>query len=255
MQKICTSCNDLDIKNELFSKRYDHELDGAAAGTFDCKACACAYAEYKRVMDEVRNLPAPNVPIDFHARVMKAVRGEKETASRIRTGRITRWAGLAAACFILSVVVWLGAPGESAGEPAYGDNAGWITPEATVMQITAPVPMVGEVEWWFGALDAIDDVYYALPESDDTTVMRAHLGRNVGEINEDDDFVHAAEHLTLSIEYLDIEAIDFSSAWWPEVMEYTPQTTRGGWVAVGAGVLLIGGLIATLMAFMVYKKP
>jgi len=261
MQNICKLCNHLDQRSETFSEYYDNQLNGTTPDGFDCEACTRAYAEYVLIMDEVRSLPAPEVPIDFHARVMTAVRREQQNASRVRTGRIVRWAGLAAACFVFAAVVWLGAPMSE----WTNDGEGFITPDgylsinATVASIdeTNGIEWVGETEP-YNADEGVIGYGYALPAQLDITLDipdRSQLAR-VGVDIYEDDALYAFGDFAAGIDPVGIEAIDLSLAWWPEAFDYTPEeSTLGAVATAGAAVLLIGGLVATLMAFMAYKKP
>ncbi|MCL2365033.1 MAG: hypothetical protein FWC71_10275 [Defluviitaleaceae bacterium] len=242
MEKPCNFCTNLDKQNESFSERYDNEMSGTAQGTLDCASCARAYKAYKRVLDEVRNLPAPNVPIDFHARVMKVVRNEQQAARRIRTGHFMRWAGLAAACFIFAAVVWLGTPGASIGDAESGDFIGFAPAAAEVpVEIAPAIGDLDGVEFRFGDAGEIDE-----PDGDyygDRSAL-ARIGK---------DAYIEIDAIMLNLDGW--ESLVESAEWNDETVQLRAQTPRNIWGVAGAAVLLIGGLGATLMAVMAYKKP
>jgi len=228
MESLCAFCNNIDRQNEIFNERYDYEMDGTAQAAFDCAPCARAYEAYKRVMDEVRSLPAPDVPIDFHARVMKAVRHE-QAAQKGRVRRLTSWTSLAAACFIFATVVWMGVtPNIATTDEAPhidmsvdGDN------EREVFGARiAPMPANAEIEGYGGGA--------WLDNMDVTDIDRLHLARPLW-----------ADEANIT---------GFNDVTFMSVTEPV-AATRSGLAIAGAITLLIGGLGATLMAVVAYKKP
>lgn len=84
-----------------FSDRYDGTGDIPAS---ECESCEREYAQYKQIMDEIRALPEPDIPLHFRTRVMQAVNKKRLMGRRIRAS----WATLAAACFVMAVLFWVG---------------------------------------------------------------------------------------------------------------------------------------------------
>ena len=105
---------------ELFSEIYDGV---AAAQTAlvkhiqECPVCMAEYEDYGRLIDEIRQLPAPELPTDFHKTVMAKVRAaaltenislkipQKRTSQQAYAAA-RRWAGVAAAACLLLVSLW-----------------------------------------------------------------------------------------------------------------------------------------------------
>jgi len=234
---------------ETFSEKYDN----GAAQAFECEVCARAYDEYRTVMDEVRELPAPDVPIDFHARVMQAVRREQAVTRKSRMRRLTGWASLAAACFALAVVVWLGMPDMFESEPELlalptqrlrmgSNDAGYIVPERQIVPSMDAPAYGGWAEY---------------AEEIDMDNRLADMEFNLAEAQRGAEYLEPmATMLTLPDDLLFTDAFSLlmGDHWGYEPL-VVEENTLSAWVLAGLALLLIGGLGATLMAIMVYKKP
>jgi len=106
---------------DLFSEYYDGQTTGEishkeiAAHLAECEACAAEYAEYSALLDEVRNLPEPELPQGFHESLMGYVRENNSvlkpvfarTPNKRKRHIIARVAPLmAVAASLIFVVVW-----------------------------------------------------------------------------------------------------------------------------------------------------
>ena len=115
---------------ELFSEIYDGIAEAGAAGhLLDCPACAAEYKRYSRLLDELRQLPEPELPAGFHEAMMdkireialsdkaaphelKVITGNRKNAAPTRQATkkaasiSRRWAGVAAAACVLLISLW-----------------------------------------------------------------------------------------------------------------------------------------------------
>jgi len=106
------SCNDI---QSLFSEFYDDNNDEVAKHLNTCIECKNEFEKYAQLMDEVRNLPIPEPPKDFHLRLMSGVRNNKNHQKRLEQERrkisFQRRFSFAttavAACFLMAVI-WFG---------------------------------------------------------------------------------------------------------------------------------------------------
>jgi len=104
---------------ELFSEIYDGVAKcqaDLAKHLQDCPICAAEYERYSRLMDEVRQLPEPELPPGFHEAIMgkireiapannHAIKQNRRPAKRaVSVSR--RWAGVAAAACVLLISLW-----------------------------------------------------------------------------------------------------------------------------------------------------
>jgi len=204
---------DCDKVRERFSAGYDGK-ENIAVHLQTCAECAAAYAEYKAFMDELRALPEPDLPDDFHKRVMQAVRAEVRGDTR-RRNKIAGWATLAAACFLAAVIWSVGIilPGQQ--EPDYGF-----------------------VE--FAPFVAADDVLHTYVQ------RRGGVGEDDVEINmgiiEPDEVVPFA---------MALDAVAFfADEWEPEEEPTRPFNPA----FAGILLLLFGGAGATLMAVITLRR-
>jgi len=80
------TCKDI---RALFSEYYDGYAPGEdapgeitsaeiAAHLHECAACATAYKEYAKLLDDVRTIPMPEIPSGFHESLMEYVEANKE---------------------------------------------------------------------------------------------------------------------------------------------------------------------------------
>jgi len=119
----------------LFSEIYDgivEEQSALVRHLHECPVCAAEYEDFGKLINELRQLPMPELPEDFHETIMAKVReiassgdGEPEGPElRVHSGRqpiklrnqkrpivkahtaIRRWAGVAAAACVLLVSLW-----------------------------------------------------------------------------------------------------------------------------------------------------
>ena len=124
-------CNQV---QELFSEIYDNQAEGQALlikHIENCPDCRAEYDFYCQLFDEVRALPEPELPENFHETAMENIRsllplddniiddfiGEMETRDRLKDVRrasrsarakvaTRRWAGVAVAACLLLVSLW-----------------------------------------------------------------------------------------------------------------------------------------------------
>jgi|GEM_PF-3661402 len=118
----------------LFSEYYDGEdFDASAefsAHLLECLACAEEYKRYAQLMDEVKALPEPAMPVGFHAALMRRVR---DTSARKRRGFYLPFVAAAAAAVFI-VGFWF------AGVFEFGGNYVDFAPEpAAAIMMEAPV--------------------------------------------------------------------------------------------------------------------
>jgi len=188
---------------ELFSAWYD----GDAPVTLEnCAQCEQAYADFTALMDEVRALPAPAVPLDFHARVMKAVRAEAQANAKQlprRRRAAAPWAGLAAACFAMVAVLLSGVWG------------------ATEYPEFVPIEPVG----FMGAIEVEPFARPAPPDVDEPAEPFAPL---------------------FAVELMD------DLFWDVDFYAYIYEEARA-WRLAATGLLLFGGLGATVIAIKKWK--
>ena len=115
----------------LFSEIYDGIAEaGATQHLLDCPACAAEYKRFSQLLDELRQLPEPGLPVGFHESMMEKVREaallDKDNPHKLKivTGKgkgaakpsrhttkkaasiSRRWAGVAAAACVLLISLW-----------------------------------------------------------------------------------------------------------------------------------------------------
>ena len=159
------NCDDI---RGLFSEYYDGgETDACLTEHFkECLDCASEYDKYRRLIDEVRNLPEPELPPDFHENMMAAVRKHAAKNKQARNPR--RYALVAAA--ILWAVAWI--------------SGGFWVDYANEMgyELVAPIgfAQVESFEAWSSPLgdEEFDELWGAVPENEDfgELLPRARIG-------------------------------------------------------------------------------
>ena len=95
------NCEDV---GTLFSEYYDGEgsTDEVLAHLQQCPACAAEYEKYAEFMDQVKALPTPELPIGFHAALMRRINSQKRRKS------FRRYLPLATAAAASLLVLWIG---------------------------------------------------------------------------------------------------------------------------------------------------
>jgi len=111
---------------DLFSEYYDSEAfeeDKMAAHLRDCAECALEYQEFCSLMEEIHELPEPELPSGFHDELMKGVR-KHEAKTKQRKKRTYRNFVLAAAASVVlvAIVAFSGIMNQRTGN--FGDD--WI---------------------------------------------------------------------------------------------------------------------------------
>jgi len=136
---------------ELFSEIYDQVAEGQALlveHLQTCRACMQEFMAYSQMLDELRNLPIPELPPGFHKAAMNRIQAqmpqsdndidklmeEIETRKRLRDVRrknqpvrktasiARRWAGVAAAACLLLVCLWAVRTLDLPGRHSYNDE-------------------------------------------------------------------------------------------------------------------------------------
>ena len=218
---------DCDKVRERFSAGYDGK-ENIAVHLQTCPECAAAYGEYKAFIDELRGMPEPELPVDFHKKVMQAVRAEVRGDTR-RRNKIAGWATMAAACFLAAVIWTVGIL--LPGQQEYGyewDSVVGFNFDEEVMLTDEFVPFTP----FSGILVEDEDLL-------DTYVIRR--GRLYGEyemhmgIMEMFDTVEEMEQVNLAFECEPIEYRTFPPF-------------------IGVALLLFAGAGATLMAFITLRR-
>ncbi|MCL2405520.1 MAG: hypothetical protein FWC92_08240 [Defluviitaleaceae bacterium] len=108
----------------LFSEIYDGVCDNQSIlekHIQECPVCTAEYEDYSRFINELRQLPIPELPHDFHETIMAKVRAvasydsintnnpinTKHKKPMLKAYAITRrWAGVAAAACLMLVCLW-----------------------------------------------------------------------------------------------------------------------------------------------------
>ncbi|MCL2528213.1 MAG: hypothetical protein FWE42_07305 [Defluviitaleaceae bacterium] len=119
------------VVQELFSEIYDGMAEGQALlekHLQNCPTCAAEYEGYKQMLDELRQIPMPELPVGFHESMMEKIREiappsdhaidellngietrnrRREATRKKRSGVVVRrWAGVAVAACLLLASVW-----------------------------------------------------------------------------------------------------------------------------------------------------
>ena len=97
------NCDDI---RALFSEHFDNELDEVSAHLQNCAECAGEFEEYTRLLNQVRNLPEPDLPAGFHDALMRGVRTEARRKKRMA---FMPFAMSAAASFLVGLLWFSGA--------------------------------------------------------------------------------------------------------------------------------------------------
>jgi len=182
----------------LFSEIYDGVAEEQAAlqnHLNECPTCAAEYEDYSRLINELRKLPMPELPDNFHETVMAKVREiaasqdspASETIYELHKGqRLTspaklpkktalskanaitrRWAGVAAAACVLLVSLWAVRIFDLPGQQA--DTFALPIPGAALMESQAQAEYGASVYDLMPADDALlmpEDEEYAFIEID-----------------------------------------------------------------------------------------
>ncbi|MCL2840939.1 MAG: hypothetical protein FWE05_09235 [Defluviitaleaceae bacterium] len=122
------TCDDI---RGLFSEFYD---DGEADEYLiqhlqECSGCAAEYRAFKRLMIDVQNLPAPELPHNFHESLMARVRKHARKNGQISPKQRPAWVKFVlAAAVVLWAVAWVssGIIFDNMNQPTVYD--GWIMP-------------------------------------------------------------------------------------------------------------------------------
>jgi len=140
------SCNDI---QSLFSEFYDDNNDEVFKHLDTCVECKNEFEKYAQLMDEVRNLPIPEPPEDFHSKLMSGVRNNNATTKnhqkrleqerrKISFQRRFSFATTAVAACFLMAVIWFGGFFESRDGALGIHNYVTVVPTAPV---TTPAPL------------------------------------------------------------------------------------------------------------------
>ena len=154
-------------------------------------------------------------------------------------------------------IVWLGAPAAAEVD----DAVGFIEPAALDMRI-APITndeiFISPAEFGLPAIGEIDPLCDIEVVGE---VEPCNAVQWIGEI-EEIDRSHLARPAPIDemalyepIDLTGITAIGWDGVTAPRILYEEDAPTRSGWAAAGAITLLFGGLGATLMVVVVYKKP
>jgi len=132
-----------DDARALFSEYYDGEdfdmLAAFSAHLLECSECAEEYNQYAQLMDEVRALPAPVLPVGFHATLMRQVR-----SASLRKRRGFYMPIVAAAASVLILGFWFAwAFDNDANFAPAPAPAPAVMMDAPTMDVVAPAPAAG----------------------------------------------------------------------------------------------------------------
>ena len=168
----------------LFSEVYDGVAEEQAIlekHIQECPACAAEYKSYSKLLDELKNLPMPELPVDFHEKIMAKVRAVAASDAAgsleltVHKGRkpasngeppqkkplaktnaaVRRWASVAAAACVLLVSLW-GIRVFDVALPGQRLSDSYIAPTP----VTAPMPMY----------DAITDARFNMQMAEDENI-------------------------------------------------------------------------------------
>ena len=151
---------------ELFSEIYDGIAEDQTileSHIQECPTCTAEYADYSRLISELKKLPMPELPADFHKTVMAKVRaiavsgggatGKPELILNKGRNRAfakanaaaRRWAGVAAAACLLLVSLWAVRTFDMAMPERqfdmYAPQAGWADSQVPPAPASAPMPV------------------------------------------------------------------------------------------------------------------
>ena len=150
-------CKDVQAQ---FSEIYDGVAERQAVlakHLINCPICAAEYESYSQLLDDVKWLPEPELPVGFHETIMEKIRdiappsdhaideliegfnarrNTKRKQPRKKGGTsFVRWGGLAAACLLL-VTLWAANGFELPGRRTYD----MVMPQAAMEPEMAPIP-------------------------------------------------------------------------------------------------------------------
>jgi len=149
------NCNDI---QSLFSEFYDDNNNEIAMHLDTCIECKHEFEKYAQLMDEVRTLPIPEPPEDFHFMLMAGVQHNKNHQKRLEQEqrkisfqrRFSFATTAVAACFLMAVI-WFGGFFETRNESIIHDYV-TVTPFATfdgISELGEDIPVVEPESFWF----------------------------------------------------------------------------------------------------------
>ena len=246
-------CNDI---RELFSEYYEGE--GTSSGEVsahlqECPACALEYEAFARLINEVRELPQPTLPVGFHETLMRGVK----IAARKRRLPVYMPMVAAAAASILVIAIWV------SGVFEVGTDY-WATP----MAVSAPAPPMPPGAPAPQEMDIFEPMTDAAPMMGDIPVAAAGAQADDGLMLHDGIFdtyafevfdletLEITEHRHPAIERQQERFADPNYEWpdWllpmPVALDYIPdefiQQPPSPWPMVLVALFMVSGIIGTI---------